>query len=233
MRIWLVLQCLLFVLPAPARAKPPSPDHTIGLAFAWDLTWTATLRYARGLTAPAGVDRLAAQARLTLPMALLPELSGWRLTGGLRGRGGGSAWAVEAEANTGLAHARDATGHKTAWIGSITARPGYFDDTWSAWPELTARAALATYMRHDDRVRDLFADRDAEGRIPVDGPQDGWFAWTGWRLRAGLGGRFTAWSNRITLAGGLDYAPQFNGVLNNPPTSGMPFFMRLEVDRSW
>lgn len=229
---------------ATAKADPKPvvsakiPEHAVGASFGYDPTWVVGLNYAHGWRHVLGQHDARLDISLDAPAVLIPTGLNWKAAVGFTGLFAvRERFRIAAQANTGIATAKNVLGTKLGWIVHLGARPGYYDEHGHFAADIAYRTALATRVWHSDVVAGTFDDRypdDSYAALAEKGPRDGWYGLRAHRIRLGFTGGVQAGGVfAFHIGGGFQYIPQARGIVMNPPLGTFPFYANVGIDIRW
>jgi hypothetical protein len=214
----------------PIMSRVARNGHSVGSTLSMDGTLTFDLAYARRFRGPLGKNNpLQLEARLSLPLALIPDYGGIRL-------GGTASTLVAAKNGLGIVlgagpdilFSRNDHSSQFAFGVEGIVRPGYWGSSAMVALDLQYRLGYATCIIHRAPVDALYGDRYPGASA---GPQEGCLPVAAQRFRFGLiFGGIDAGSSGFGgfhIAGGFQYTPQIGGIITSYPLTPLPFYVNI------
>jgi hypothetical protein len=216
-------------LPMTSNVVTPN-NNSIGLQFSVDGTLNVDAAYARRFRNVFGrrYYPLQLEARLSVPLSLIPDYGGIRLGGAASALfTAKNGWGILFGLGPDALFSRNAHSSQFAFGAEGFVRPGYWMNNGLLALDLGYRLGYATCIIHRAPTDALFGDRYPGAST---GPREGCLPLAAQRFRAGLMFAITSMTagfGGVHLAGGVQYTPQIEGVFSSYPMTALPFYVQL------
>ena len=174
-------------------------------------------------------------AALAAPLLLVPDASDLRFSAGVA-----SSWELARVVqltsgfSTFWATADDTTARSHAFGIEAGAGVRYAPGGFYLGLPVRLRSTLLLHLDHSELIRDAYGDRYDNGstNTPVsgdriDGPHDGWYGWSAWRVFLGLEGGFSVSSVAFNAGAGTFLSPQEQGLFFSAETGQIPIYLEI------
>jgi len=182
-------------------------------------------------------EALGAGVAFGAPLLLIPGFRDFRLSAGLSASFAlGGDFRLANGVSTFWATANDGTARSDALGLEAGTSPRYCRPLWYIGLPLKLRSTALLHLAHSNYMKLAYDDRYDNGATNtpsggerIEGPYDGWYALTGWRLFAGLEAGVTAASFAFHFGAGTFWAPQAQGLFFSPETGQIPLYLEIDV----
>ena len=182
-------------------------------------------------------EALSGGLALGAPLLLIPDVSDFRLSAGLATSFAlGGDFRLANGVSTYWATADDGTARSDALGLVLGASPRYCQSSWYVGLPLRLRGTALLHLAHSEYMKSAYDDRYDNGATNapnaserIEGPHDGWYGLTAWRVFAGLEAGFASAPLAFHFGAGTFWAPQAQGLFFSPETGQIPLYLEIDV----
>jgi len=244
------ISCALLVLTwAAVPAEALATTEAFGLPEQFPAQNLASLRVAiepvplvelgyvrAGLLRVAG-EALGGGVALGAPLLLIPDFRDFRLSAGIGVSFAlGRDFRLASGASTFWATADDGTARSDALGLELGVSARYSRPRWYIGLPLRLRSTALLHLAHSEYMRRAYDDRYDNGATNapevgerIEGPEDGWYALTAWRVLTGIEAGVTAAPFAFHFGAGTFWAPQAQGLFFSPETGQIPLYLETDI----
>lgn len=195
------------------------------------------LGYSRPQLLSVAGEALSGGVALGAPLLLIPDWRDFRLSAGLSASFAlGGDFRLASGASTFWATANDGTARSHALGLELGASARYCQAHWYIGVPVRLRSTAFLHLAHSETMKSAYDDRYDNGSTNapqsserIEGPRDGWYALTAWRVFTGLETGVAYAPVAFHAGAGTFWAPQAQGLFFSPETGQIPLYLEIDV----
>lgn len=244
-RVGTALILALLALPAEALAtveafglpEQVSAEHLAAVRVAAEPVPVLELGYSRPALLRIGDQALGAGVALAAPLLLIPDARDLRAsTGAATTFALGGDFRLSSGVSAFWATADDTTARANALGLEAGASGRYCRGRFYVGVPLRVRSTLLLHLDHHALMKTAYDDRYDNGSTNapqgverIEGPRDGWYALTAWRVFGGLETGVASSRLAFHAGAGIHWAPQAQGLFFSPDTGHIPLYLETSL----